>query len=155
MGNIARPEHFRLTDKAFDLLSDPSHLAKVKKLSKFTPEEKTSFQKFTSDLNTQKWSLYNISLFYIPSLENDPLLQNIVFFLPSSAGVWVVEYTDERKYPVSIRLSTNSEWNELLHNVGDIAINWMRPIKKQNKGTLLGALHSFELIGELFNDSLS
>lgn len=109
---------FHLSDQAFDLLSDYQNAGKVRKISSFSPEEEQSFQLFLADLESQGWSLYNISMFYQPSIERDPSLENIVFFLPSAKGIWVVEYTDHPAVPVKVALKTFEQWCDLLESVG-------------------------------------
>jgi hypothetical protein len=113
-------EDFSLSDKAFDLLSNKGKLNKVRKLCSFTPKQEHSYEQFIKDLERQSWSLYNISFFHIPSSEEDPYLENIVFFLPSVNGVWIVEYTDHPSTPVLIRLGSTKEWEELLEGIGSI-----------------------------------
>ncbi|MBA4537893.1 hypothetical protein H1Z61_12320 [Bacillus aquiflavi] len=114
-------EQFRLTDEAFDLLSEKRNLKKVRKMSTFLEEEGTSFELFIDDLKKNEWFLNNISCLHIPSLEDDPLLTDIVFFLPSSKGVWVVKYTDDQTAPVLIQLKGLEQWHALLENVGHTA----------------------------------
>lgn len=67
-----------------------------------------------------QWSLNNISMFNLPALEADPMLTNIMFFLPSSKGIWVVEYSDDAERPVHIYLRSNEEWEDMLDGVGQI-----------------------------------
>ncbi|MCM3567290.1 hypothetical protein [Neobacillus mesonae] len=112
---------FQLTDKMFDLLSKPDKTEKVRKKNRFAPEEEQSFDHFITDLEKNSWLLMNISFFNIPSMEADPILENIVFFLPSDAGIWIVEYTEDRKTPVHIELNTHEEWCGLLNGVGTVA----------------------------------
>ncbi|NYE09283.1 hypothetical protein F4694_006154 [Bacillus niacini] len=115
---IDRAQHFHLSDQAFDLLSERHNIRKVRKISSFTPEEEQSFRAFLNDLELQGWSLYNISLFHNPSIERDPILENIVFFLPAAKGIWVVEYTDHPTAPVRVELNTFEQWCDLLSGVG-------------------------------------
>ncbi|MDQ0999688.1 hypothetical protein QFZ28_000088 [Neobacillus niacini] len=115
---IERAQMFYLSDQAFDLLSEHQNIKKVRKISSFSPEEEQSFQLFLDDLESQGWSLYNISMFYNPSIERDPILENIVFFLPSRRGIWVVEYTDHPTAPVKIELNTYEQWCDLLNGIG-------------------------------------
>lgn len=109
---------FQLSDQAFDLLSEHTNARKVSKISSFSPEEEQSFRSFLDDLESQGWSLYNISMFHNPSIERDPILENIVFFLPSVKGIWVVEYTNHPTAPVKIALNTFEQWCDLLNGVG-------------------------------------
>lgn len=109
---------FQLSDQAFDLLSEHHNVKKVRKISSFSPEEEQSFRLFVDDLEAQTWSLYNISMFYHPSIERDPILENIVFFLPSAKGIWVVEYTDHPTAPVKVALNMFEQWCDLLNGVG-------------------------------------
>ncbi|CAH0347267.1 hypothetical protein [Bacillus sp. CECT 9360] len=114
-------EEFIITDEAFDLLSDKNRIKKVRKMSSFSIEEETSFNKFISDLENEQWSLYNISYFNIPHYEKDPYLENIVFFLPSPNGIWLAEYTDNPTKPVHIHLAPSEEWDDLLAGVSTVA----------------------------------
>jgi hypothetical protein len=112
---------FQLTDEAFDLLSKKENVGKVRRMSDLSTEEEQSFQRFLEDLERDHWSLYNISLFQIPSIQADPILEDIVFFLPSPAGVWVAEYTDNELTPVTIGLNNGEQWCELLTRIGNTA----------------------------------
>jgi hypothetical protein len=109
-----------LSDKAFDLLSNKGNKKKVRKLCNLTPKQERSFEQFLEDLERNEWSLYNISFFHIPDIEDAPLLENIVFFLPSVNGVWIVEYTDHPSTPVNISLGSTKEWEELLDGIGSV-----------------------------------
>ncbi|MGJ7922179.1 hypothetical protein [Neobacillus sp. LXY-4] len=113
-------EAFNLSDKAFDLLSHKGRLKKFQKMCRFSPKQEHSFHQFVEDLDKQDWSLYNISFFHIPSYEEDPSLENIVFFLPSVNGVWIIEYTDHPSTPVHITLGSTKEWQELLEGIGSV-----------------------------------
>jgi hypothetical protein len=86
---------FILSEKNFDRLSNPDKLKKVRKSSKFTTEEEISFDLFAEDLRRFEWTLFNISNFGIVSLEDEMYLENILFFLPSSQGIWLSEYRDD------------------------------------------------------------
>lgn len=108
------PLKFRLSDKCFDWLSNKDMTEKVRKKSSFSPEEEHSFNQLIADLEANQWSLNNISHFYIPSLNDGPFLQNIVFFIPSARGVWVAQYDEHNEKPVHISLRTLEQWNELL-----------------------------------------
>ncbi|MEH7235835.1 hypothetical protein [Bacillus sp. JJ1562] len=118
---LAETHEFYLTDEAFDWLSDQSKTTKVRKKAKFTATEEQSFNLFIEDLEEHEWSLYNISHFEIPNIEGDFLLANIVFFLPSKRGMWIVEYVEDGKKPVHIKLNSYEEWNEMLDAVGTVA----------------------------------
>jgi hypothetical protein len=109
---------FHLSDQAFDLLSENQNIKKVRKISSFSPEEELSFVLFLDDLESQGWSLYNISMFHNPSIEREPILENIVFFLPSAKGIWIVEYTGYPTAPVKVALNTYEQWCDLLNGVG-------------------------------------
>jgi hypothetical protein len=115
---MERVQVFHLSDQAFDLLSEHHNAGKVRKISSFSPEEEQSFRLFLDDLEAQDWSLYNISMFHNPSIERDSILENIVFFLPSARGIWVVEYTDHPTSPVKVALNTFEQWCDLLKGVG-------------------------------------
>ncbi|MDP4552893.1 hypothetical protein Q9251_18600 [Alkalihalobacillus macyae] len=112
---------FKLSDKSFDLLSNPSKIDKVRKKSKFTLTEETSFDYFTEDLQQFDWTLFNISNFNIVTPEEEIYLENIIFFLPSSRGVWISEYTDDPKKPVYIYLANQDQWEGILKDIGAFA----------------------------------
>lgn len=116
--DIEKQHQFHLSDQAFDLLSERRNAGKVRKITSFSPEEELGFRFFLNDLESQDWSLYNISLFHNPSIEREPILENIVFFLPSARGIWVVEYTDQPTAPVKVALNKFEQWCELLNSVG-------------------------------------
>ncbi|WP_010676852.1 hypothetical protein [Bacillus timonensis] len=120
-GELPETHGFFLTDEAFDWLSDETKTTKVRNQANFTPSEELSFNHFTQDLEEHDWSLYNISHFEIPNIEGDFLLDNIVFFLPSKRGMWIVEYLEDTQKPVSIKLTTYEEWHEILDAVGTVA----------------------------------
>ncbi|HWL23047.1 MAG TPA: hypothetical protein VNR38_04735 [Ureibacillus sp.] len=81
---------FALSDEAFDLLSDAANVEAVRSMSVFREEGESSFNQFLNDLDDNQWSLYNISDFYIPTLDVNPLLENIVFLLTSSKRIWSI-----------------------------------------------------------------
>ncbi|MFS0594587.1 hypothetical protein AB1L05_23730 [Cytobacillus horneckiae] len=114
--------NFSLTDKAFDLLSNPKKVDKVRKSSNFTESEEVSFNLFLEDLQTFDWTLFNISNFAIVTLEDEMYLENILFFLPSKRGIWISEYTEDPKTHVTIYLADNVEWESTLSGIGD----WVR-----------------------------
>ena len=111
------PRQFAVSDEAFDLLSVAGNTDRVRRMSDFDMAEEWAFKTFTNDLHKQNWTLFNISYFYIPNEEEEPMLRNIVFFVPSTSGVWVVEYREEGDRPVNISLFSGDQWNELLQNV--------------------------------------
>jgi len=117
------PGRFMLSDRAFDLLSEKQNDKKARKISSFSPSEEESFNRFIKDLEANSWSLYNISFFQMSDIEADPVLHNIVFFMPSSEGIWIVEYTDHQETPVEIQLKSFEEWFDLLKGVEHIAGN--------------------------------
>ncbi|UFT99970.1 hypothetical protein KO561_03130 [Radiobacillus kanasensis] len=123
---------FNITDKAFDLLNKPNNMGKVFKMSNFNADEARAFEQFTQDLEHQNWQLANISFLNIPDLETSPLLENILFFLPSNGGVWMVEYTDHDKTPVHIELNSYDDWRGVLGGVAFVA-NQEGPIKDLKK----------------------
>ncbi|WP_148357613.1 hypothetical protein [Peribacillus simplex] len=110
---------FSLTDKAFDWLSNPKKIEKVRNNSMFTQKEEDSFYLFIEDLRAFDWKLFNISNFSIVSLEDEMFLENILFFLPSKRGVWISEYTEDPKTPIHIHLADNEEWETILTGIGD------------------------------------
>lgn len=114
-------EAFSLTEKAFDWLSNPNKIEKVRKKSVFTQQEEVSFSLFLEDLRVFDWTLFNISNFNIVTLEEEMYLENILFFLPSKRGIWLAEYTEETKTPVHIHLADHTEWEDILAGIGDLA----------------------------------
>lgn len=120
--NFAGSMSFQLTEQDFDLLSDKSNLSKLKAYTYLSPEENKAFNEFTNALGSKQWSLNNISLFNLPTLEADPMLTNIMFFLPSSKGIWVVEYSEDLERPVHIHLRSYEEWGAMLDEVGNIQL---------------------------------
>jgi len=113
---------FQLSDEAFDLLQDKAQLERVKEISALSSGQLATFQHFIQDLEEKDWILNNISLFSIPE-QDEPRLLNIVFFLPSSAGVWIIEYTDHEETPVLIQLSSSTEWEQLLQFIGHMELS--------------------------------
>ncbi|MHA7138141.1 hypothetical protein ACRTEV_12850 [Rossellomorea arthrocnemi] len=111
---------FILSEKNFDRLSNPDKLKKVRKSSKFTPEEEISFDLFTEDLKRFEWTLFNISNFGIVSLEDEMYLENILFFLPSTQGIWLSEYSDDSA-TVHFYLADEKEWEDMLRSIGEFA----------------------------------
>ena len=93
---------FQLTEQDFDLLSDRSNLSVLEARTYLSQEENEAFNEFTNALSLKQWSLNNISMFNLPTLEADPMLTNIVFFLPSPKGIWIVEYSNDADRPVHI-----------------------------------------------------
>ncbi|MBT2694796.1 hypothetical protein [Bacillus sp. ISL-55] len=112
---------FKLTEQDFDFLSDKSNLSRLDAHTYLSLEEKEALNEFTNALDAKTWSLNNISMFNLPTLEADPMLTNILFFLPSSKGIWVVEYTDDAERPVQIQLQSYEDWENMLDGVGQIA----------------------------------
>ncbi|WNF22701.1 hypothetical protein [Mesobacillus jeotgali] len=113
---------FQLTEQDFDLLSDKSNLSKLEAYAYLSSEENEAFNEFINALGSKQWSLNNISLFNLPTLEADPMLTNIMFFLPSSKGIWVVEYSEDSERPVHIYLRSYEEWGAMLDEVGNIQL---------------------------------
>ncbi|WEG17399.1 hypothetical protein PQ478_02520 [Alkalihalophilus pseudofirmus] len=112
---------FALSDETFDLLSVRDNVKKVQMLADLAPEEEIHFQAFLTDLDHHAWTLHNISFFHIPSIDKDPLLENITFFLPGSEGVWVVSYQDGEELPVRVTLESTEEWNAMAEGVAVVA----------------------------------
>ena len=110
-------QSFNLTEEDFDQLSNRKNVEKLAVDTYFLPEEKAAFSQFLKALDTQNWSLNNISVFNLPDLEADPLLTNIMFFLPSINGIWIVEYTDAEDRPVHVHLHPYEGWVEMLETV--------------------------------------
>ncbi|WP_338778726.1 hypothetical protein [Metabacillus sp. FJAT-52054] len=110
---------FNLSESDFDALSKQDHMNQI--LSNMDASESQSFEKFLADLKESDWSLFNISNFSLFEKQEDAYLENIVFFLPSTNGVWVAEYTDDAKTPVSIRLTPEDEWYQVVNGVGFVA----------------------------------
>ncbi|MCA0993825.1 hypothetical protein [Pseudalkalibacillus hwajinpoensis] len=119
--NYEKVEPFSLSDRSFDLLSNPTKIDKVRKKSKFTPSEVTSFNHFIEDLKQFDWTLFNISNFNIVTPEEEIYLENIIFFLPSSKGVWISEYIEDPKKPVYIYLADQEQWENTLKDIGAYA----------------------------------
>ena len=111
---------FTLSEKNFDRLSKPDKLKKVLKSSKFTTEEEESFDLFVEDLQRFQWSLFNISNFNIVTVEDEVYLENILFFLPSTEGIWLTEYQDDSD-TVYFHLADEKEWEEMLKGIGELA----------------------------------
>ena len=105
---------FNLIEEDFDQLSNRSNKEKLAADTYFLPEEKAAFRQFSDALDVRCWSLNNISVFNLPDLEADPLLTNILFFLPSINGIWIVEYTDTEDRPVHVQLHPYERWVEML-----------------------------------------
>ncbi|WP_257350765.1 hypothetical protein [Pseudalkalibacillus decolorationis] len=114
-------QSFSLTDKAFDMLSNPKKVDKVRRISEFTDVEEESYSMLLDDLQTFDWTLFNISNFNIVTLEEEMYLENILFFLPSKRGVWISEYTEDQDKPVHIHLADLEEWEVILTGVSDLA----------------------------------
>ncbi|MBS2970766.1 hypothetical protein J9317_18645 [Metabacillus sp. KIGAM252] len=110
---------FKLSDEDFDSLSKQENANRI--LAKVHQAEHESFKKFLADLHKSSWSLFNISNFALSDKEEDTYLENIVFFLPSTNGVWIAEYTDDPVTPVSVRLNPPDEWYEVINGVGFVA----------------------------------
>ncbi|WP_226679031.1 hypothetical protein [Mesobacillus jeotgali] len=45
------------------------------------------------------------------------MLTNIMFFLPSINGIWIVEYTDAEDRPVHVQLHPYERWVEMLETI--------------------------------------
>ncbi|AZB44616.1 hypothetical protein CEF21_21285 [Bacillus sp. FJAT-42376] len=112
---------FCLSDEDFDTLSKYENANQV--IAKYETDtlQRESFEKFIHDLKENNWSLFNISNFALSDKEEDTYLENIVFFLPSTNGVWVAEYTDNPVTPVSVRLNPADEWYQVINGVGFVA----------------------------------
>ncbi|WP_210367778.1 hypothetical protein [Bacillus sp. REN3] len=108
---------FHLTEGDFDQLSNPENVEKLAVDTYFLPEEKAAFSQFLKALNAHNWSLNNISIFNLPDLEADPLLANILFFLPSNNGIWIAEYTEAEDTPVHLQLHPRERWEEMLETI--------------------------------------
>ncbi|MEC0695916.1 hypothetical protein [Bacillus atrophaeus] len=114
------PLELRLSDKCFDWLSNKDMTEKVRKKSSFSIDEEESFNQLITDLESNEWALNNISNFYIPHLDDNPFLQNVMFFIPSTHGIWVAEYKEDMEKPVHISLQTLEQWYALLKDIGNI-----------------------------------
>ncbi|WP_139378318.1 hypothetical protein [Mesobacillus jeotgali] len=112
---------FQLTENDFDLLSNRSNISGLEAYTYLSSEESKAFNEFTNSLDLKQWSLNNISMFNLPDLDADPMLTNIVFFLPSLKGIWIVEYTNESERPIHINLRSNEVWEDMLDGLGQIA----------------------------------
>ncbi|MDV2685753.1 hypothetical protein RYX56_15410 [Alkalihalophilus lindianensis] len=112
---------FSLSEEAFDLLSIRDQVKKVQMLADLAPEEEMHFQAFLTDLDHHAWTLHNISFFHIPSIDEDPFLENITFFLPGKEGIWIVSYREGEELPVQVKLESTDEWNAIVQGVAVVA----------------------------------
>ncbi|WP_368505736.1 hypothetical protein AB3N04_09130 [Alkalihalophilus sp. As8PL] len=112
---------FTLTEEAFDLLSVRGNLKKVQRVTNLSPEEELHFQMFLTDLDHHAWILHNISFFHIPSIDEDPTLENITFFLPGKEGIWIVSYREGEELPVQVTLESTDEWNAMVQGIAVVA----------------------------------
>ncbi|PLR79047.1 hypothetical protein CU633_02355 [Bacillus sp. V3-13] len=107
---------FNLTDKSFDLLSNPQKQKKVEKSFKGNQNEKESFEFFLDDLTAHNHQMENISVFSIGE-SRQLSLENLVFFFQAGKGVWLTEYEKEKEQPVNIQLADKEKWQEILEGV--------------------------------------
>ncbi|MDQ0224109.1 hypothetical protein [Metabacillus niabensis] len=117
---FAGEHRFALTDEAFDLLSKPDEVEAVRNTYSLTENEDVAFSMFVEDLQTFNWTLFNISNFSMSMNENEMYLENILFFLPSSRGIWISEYTEDEQKPIHIHLADQQEWQEILSGIGSM-----------------------------------
>lgn len=110
-------QSFKLTDNDFDQLSNRKNIKKLTVDTYLAPEEKTAFNQFLEALDGRDWSLNNISIFNLPDLEADPSLTNIMFFLPSMHGIWIIDYTESENQPVHVELHPYEGWVEMLETI--------------------------------------
>lgn len=108
---------FTLAEEDFDQLSNRKNIEKLAGNTYFLPEEEAAFNHFLEELDAQNWSLNNISVFNLPDLEADPLLTNIMFFLPTINGIWIVEYTEAEDRPVHVQLHPHERWVDMLERI--------------------------------------
>ncbi len=108
---------FKLTDNDFDQLSNRKNINKLTVDTYLAPEEKAAFNQFSEALDGRDWSLNNISVFNLPDLEADPSLTNIMFFLPSMHGIWIIDYTEFENRPVHVELHPYERWVEMLETI--------------------------------------
>ncbi len=112
---------FNLTYQDFEQLSNPNNVDKIKGGALFTLEEETSFEMFLEDLNKLNWRLFNITNFSMEGPQDDASPENIIFFLPSTRGVWVSEHHEDSERPVNFYLAGKSEWDEWLESIERLA----------------------------------
>jgi hypothetical protein len=108
---------FNLTEEDFDQLSNRKNVEKLAVDTYFLPEEAAALNQFLIELDALNWSLNNISVFNLPDLEADPLLTNIIFFLPSNNGIWIVDFTEAEDRPVHVQLHPYERWEDMLETV--------------------------------------
>ncbi|RSD27003.1 hypothetical protein [Mesobacillus subterraneus] len=108
---------FKLTEGDFDQLSNRKNIEKLAVDTYLAPEEKAAFNHFLEALDVRDWSLNNISVFNLPNLEADPSLTNIMFFLPSMHGIWIIDYTEAEDRPVHVELHPYEGWVDMLKTV--------------------------------------
>ncbi|WP_253907612.1 hypothetical protein [Bacillus sp. WMMC1349] len=116
------PLELRLSDQCFDWLSKKEKIQKVRKKSSFSTKEEQCFNQLIKDLEENEWSLNNISIFHIPNLDDDPMLINISFFIPSVHGIWVAKYDEHHEKPVHISLYNLEQWHDLTKSIESFAI---------------------------------
>ncbi|MFC0272702.1 hypothetical protein ACFFIX_14800 [Metabacillus herbersteinensis] len=107
---------FNLSDKSFDLLSNPKKQKLVEKKFKGNPQEKEAFEHFLVDLSAHKHQMENISLFSIDEA-SQLYMENIVFFFQAEKGVWLSEYEHEKELPLKIQHADDQKWEEILEGV--------------------------------------
>lgn len=120
---------FYLTDKQFDILSNPKKQKKVEKSFTGTSLERLSFEKFLPDLEANNHMMENISLFSIDK-NRQLYLQNAAFFFNSNSGVWLSEYEHEKEVPVKIHLANEEKWDDILDGVRTFSTELIKELAK-------------------------
>lgn len=120
---------FNLTDKQFDILSNPKKQKKVEKSFTGTSLERMAFEKFLPELEKNNHTMENISLFSIDK-NRQLYLQNAAFFFNSASGVWLSEYEHDKDIPVKIHLANEEKWEEILDGVRTFSSDLIKEIAK-------------------------
>ncbi|ERN54911.1 hypothetical protein [Alkalihalophilus marmarensis] len=85
---------FTLTDHQFDLLSKEENVPKLKSLLNMPDDQMTAFDELISSINSNNWTLHNTSLIKV-DLENEQnTITEVLFHIPSTSGVWMLEYDE-------------------------------------------------------------
>lgn len=120
---------FNLTDKQYDILSNPKKQKKLEKSFAGTSLEKIAFEKFLPELEINNHTMENISLFSIDK-NRQLYLQNAAFFFNSASGVWLSEYEHDKDIPVKIYLANKEKWEEILDGVRNFSSDLIKEIAK-------------------------
>lgn len=111
---LAQSRECRLTVAMFDRLCVPEQIDQFPRFDHL-PHDEEDFQHLIDDLQCRQQStLDHISQFTICNNKKHHTLQNIVFFLPSTGGVWIAQRDDQTERPIVIRLYSHEDWLSLL-----------------------------------------